>query len=171
MEKIIKALEVDPTSSQAWNIKGVIEKSYGNITGAMTSYKKAISNNHNNFVAIGNLAAVYVKEGFFEEAARLRAIEGSLRKRDPYYHAFLAMEAMDSGDVSKAQKLIQRAIKIHPKDADFYVTLSYIYKAQNKIKEAIDVLNKARSYAIPDKMADLDLLIQEYRASMALNSN
>jgi Flp pilus assembly protein TadD len=165
--KIKKALEADPTSSQAWNIKGVIEKSYGNTTSAVMSYKTAIRNNPNNVVAMGNLAALYVREGLYEEAARLRAIESNLRKRDPYYFAFLASEAIEKDDFAKAQKLIQRAIKIHPKDADFYVTLGYIYQAQNKLNEAIDTLNKARNYVASDKTENLDSLIQEYRAVLA----
>jgi len=165
-EKITKALEADPTSSQAWNIKGVIEKTYGNITSAMMSYKTAIRNNPNNVVAMGNLATLYATEGLFQEAARLRAIENSLRKRDPYYFAFLASEAMEKDDLAKAQKLIQRAIKIHPKDADFYVTLSYIYQAQNKPNEAIDALNKARNFTASDKTEKLNSLIREYGANI-----
>jgi len=166
-EKITKALEVDPTSSQAWNIKGVLEKTYGNITSAMTSYKTAIRNNPNNVVAMGNLATLYVMEGLYEEAARLRAIESNLRKRDPYYFAFLASEAIEKDDWVNARKLIQRAIKIHPRDADFYVTLSHIYQAQNKPNEAIDALNKARNYVASDKTEKLDSLIREYSAGLA----
>jgi Flp pilus assembly protein TadD len=166
-EKITKALEIDPTSSQAWNIKGVIEKFYGNTKDAVASYKTAIRNNPNNFVAIGNLAALYVKEGLYEEAAKLRAVESNLRKRDPYYYAFLASEAIESNDMLKAQKLIQKAIKIHPKDADFYVPLRYIYQAQNKTSEAIDALSKARKYAALDKAENLDLLMREFSTSLA----
>ncbi|MDR2697707.1 MAG: tetratricopeptide repeat protein [Holophagales bacterium] len=167
IDNITKALEADPTSSQAWNIKGVIEKSSGNTTSAVRSYKTAIRNNPNNVVAIGNLAALYVVEGLYEEAARLRAIENGLRKRDPYYFAFLASEAMGKDDLAKAQKLIQRAIKIHPKDADFYVTLSYIYQAQNKLTQAIDTLNKARNHVASDKTEKIDSLISEYRALLS----
>jgi Flp pilus assembly protein TadD len=163
IEKIEKALECDPTSSQAWNIKGVIEKSQNNLADAERYYKTAIRNNPNDVTAIGNLAALYRKEGFLEEAFRLRALEDRLRKMDPYYHAFLASEAFDNSDLKKARKSIKNAIKIHPEDPEFYITLSYIYLAQNKTDEAIDALLQAKSRVIPDRIANLDFMIQEYR--------
>ena len=165
-ERIQMALEADPTSYQAWNIKGVIEKSYGKTLDAMRSYSNAIRCNPNNVVAIGNLAGLYRSEGFFEEAAKLRAIENNLRRRDPYYLAFLASEALENNNFREAEKLLKRAIKIHPADANFYITLSHIYGAQNKMSQAVDALAKARSYATPDKIADLDLLLQGFSASM-----
>jgi len=162
-ERISVALEHDPASSQAWNVKGVIEKHRGNTADAIRSYITSIRYNPNNAAAVSNLAALYKAEGFLEESVRLRALEGSLRKKDPYYFAFLASEAMEKNDLVKAQKSLQRAIKIHPKDADFYVTLSHVYQLQGKSNEAVDTLIKARKHAVPEKVADLDVLIQTYR--------
>jgi len=168
IEKIEKAVEADPTSSQAWNIKGVIENSHNNLADAEVCYKTAIINNPNDVTAIGNLAALYRKGGFVDESIRLRALEDRLRKRDPYYHAFMASEAIEKNNLKSAQKSIKKAIKIHPKDPDFYITLSQIYLAQNKTNEAIGAIVKAKNHAIPDRIADLDALIQEYEKNTVI---
>jgi Flp pilus assembly protein TadD len=165
-EKISTALKCDSTSSQAWNIKGVIERRLGNTAGAERSYLISMRNNPNDAAAAGNLAALYKAEGFIEEYNKLRVIENNLRKKDPYYFAFLASEALEEKDLAKARKLIQRAIKIHPKDADFYVTLSYIYHLQGKSGEAVNTLTKARNYVASDKVEDLEFLIQNYRTNI-----
>jgi tetratricopeptide (TPR) repeat protein len=166
MDLISIALEVDPVSSQAWNIKGVIEKSRKNIAGAINSYRLAIRNDPKNATAIGNLAMLYRSEGMLEESLRLMAAESRLRKSDPYYFAFLALEALEQNDLAKARKSIQSAIKIHPGDPDFYVTLSQVCLAQNKPAEAIDALMKARGFTAPEMIGSIDLLLDEYRARL-----
>jgi tetratricopeptide (TPR) repeat protein len=166
MDYLAKALKIDPTSNRAWNIKGVIEKSEKKMAEAEISYKTAIRNNPNDVVAIGNLSALYKMGGYIEEASMLRSLEGRLRKLDPYYHAFLAQESLENKDYKKARKSIQRAIKIHSTDSDFYVTLSNIQLAQNNIGEAISALSKARQHAIPDRVEYLDFLINEYRSNL-----
>ncbi|MCL1909046.1 MAG: tetratricopeptide repeat protein [Holophagaceae bacterium] len=162
-EMVLTALDTDPASSQAWNILGVIEKAENNVSRAIIAYRTAIANNPKNVAAISNLAALCREEGFFAEYARLRAMENRLRKWDPYYHAFLASEFLDNNDLKKALKSIQSAIKLHPKDSDFYVILSHVLHAQGKIAEALDSLVKAREYTTEDRMDALDQLIEELR--------
>ena|GEM_PF-428105 len=157
------SIGVDNMSPPAWNIFGVIEKTEGNIAGAVRAYKIAIANNSKNVAAISNLAALYRDEGFYSEYAKLRAMENRLRKEDPYYHAFLATEALDEQDIKNALKSIQKAIKIHPRDPDFYITLCQVYMAQGKNAEAIGALAKAREYTAEEQMDELDRLIEEFR--------
>ena len=165
--RVKQALDTDPTSPQAWNVKGSIEKTQRNTVEAEKSYKNAIRHNPNDVTAIGNLASLYRSEGYLEEAIRLRTLEGRLRKMDPYYQAFLAAEAMEKSDYKKAGRLIQRAIKIHPNDSDFYLTLSNIYKAQDKHAKALQALVKARSHAIQERAEYLDALIQAFESGQA----
>ena len=165
--RVKQALDTDPTSPQAWNVKGAIAKSQRNAVEAEKSYKNAIRHNPNDVTAIGNLASLYRSEGYLEEAIQLRALEGRLRRMDPYYQAFLAAEAMEKSDYKKAGKLIQRAIKIHPNDSDFYLTLSNIYRAQDKNEKALQALVKARSHAIQERAEYLDELIQTFESSLA----
>jgi tetratricopeptide (TPR) repeat protein len=167
MANVQLALGVDSTNHQAWNVKGVIERSQKNNQEAEKSYKNAIRNNPNDVAAIGNLAALYRSEGFFEEATRLRVMEDRLRKADPYYLAFLASEAMEKGNLKKARRLIRKAIKINPSDSDFYLTLSNIYRAQNKNAEALVALRKARSHSAPDSAERLDAMIDIFEADAA----
>jgi tetratricopeptide (TPR) repeat protein len=161
------ALDADPASPQAWNTKGVIEKSQRNSQEAEKSYKNAIRSSPNDVTAIGNLASLYRSEGYLEEAIRLRAVEDRLRKMDPYYLAFLASEAVGKSDYKKAHRLIQRAIKIHPSDSDFYLTLSDIFRAQSKKAEALGALRKARSHAIQGRIEHLDAMIGAFEADLA----
>jgi tetratricopeptide (TPR) repeat protein len=148
-------------------VKGVIEKSLKNSHEAERSYKNAIRNNPNDVAAVGNLAALYRSEGYFEEALRLRVLEDRLRKMDPYYLAFLASDAMGKNDHKKAHRLIRKAIKIHPKDSDFYLTLSEVRRAQGKMTEALQALQKARDFAIPGRVEQLDAAIEALEAGLA----
>jgi Tfp pilus assembly protein PilF len=161
-----KALEADPTSNRAWNIKGVIEKSENKLAEAEKSYKTAIRHNPSDVVAVGNLSQLYKSGGFFEEASRLRSLEGRMRKQDPYFHAFVAQESLEKHDFKNAKKSILKAIKLHSTDSDFYVALSNIEMAQKNFGEAISALRKARQHANPERVEYLDYLMDECRLGM-----
>ena len=168
-ENVLLAIDADPTASQAWNVKGVIEKLQNYNAAAERSFISAISNNPNDVAAISNLASIYEVEGLIDDAARLRALERRLRRRDPYYFAFLAQEAFQENNFKKARRLIRNAINIHPSDADFYITQSRIFLALNNSKAALAALARARSYAAMDWALDLETIIEELRAGLPKN--
>jgi len=161
------ALDADATSPQAWNTKGVIEKSQKNAAEAEKSYRNAIRNNPGDVTAIGNLAALYRSEGHIEEAFRLRAMEDRLRRMDPYYLSFLALEAMGRADHKKARRLIRRAIQIHPGDSGFYLTLGDACMALGREAEALRALRKAGGHAAQGMARRLDATVGAAGADFA----
>ncbi|MCL1893926.1 MAG: tetratricopeptide repeat protein [Holophagaceae bacterium] len=160
-EMVQTAIDTDPTSSQAWNILGVLEKSENNIPEALMAYRIAIHNNPKDVAALSNLAVIYKDEGRYFELARIRTLEKRLRNSDPYYYAFLASEAIEVGDLKKAQKYLLNAIKIHPIDPDFYMTLCVVYEVQQKFSDAIKALEKARKHALEERIEVIDDLIKK----------
>ena len=161
---IEKALEIDPTSSQAWNIKGVLEKSLKNTDAAFQAFRTAIRHNPKDAAAIGNLAGLYRAEGLFEDYAKLKLVENRLRKNDPYYFAFLAVEALEGNNAKTAAKHINKAIKLQPKDPDFFIILCSAFELQNKLPEAMKALEEARKNSLQDRQADMDTIIADFKA-------
>jgi len=166
---IEKALEVDPASSQAWNIKGVIEKYLKNTDAAFQAFRRAIRLNPKDAAAIGNLAGLYRAEGQFEEYTKLKAVENRLRKNDPYYFAFLSVEALENDKAKTAAKLINKAIKLQPKDPDFFIILCSAFELQNKIPEALKVLEKAKELSLPDRQVIMDAIIEDFKIRHGLS--
>ncbi|MDR2560690.1 MAG: tetratricopeptide repeat protein [Holophagales bacterium] len=160
---IEKALEIDPDSSQAWNIKGVIEKYLKNTDAAFQAFRRAIRLNPKDAAAIGNLAGLYRAEGQFEEYTKLKAVENRLRKNDPYYFAFLSVEALEGDKAKTAAKLINKAIKLQPKDPDFFIILCSAFELQNKIPEALKALEKAKELSLPDRQLIMDAIIEDFK--------
>jgi uncharacterized protein HemY len=91
-------------------------------------------------------------------------VENRLRKNDPYYHSFLAVEALESEDGKKAAKLIDKAIKLHPKDPDFFIILCSAFELQNKFPEALKALEDARNLSVQDRRAGMDAIIADFKA-------
>jgi len=165
------ALKIDPASSQAWNIKGVLEKNLKHTDAAFQAFRTAIRHNPKDATAISNLAGLYRAEGLFEEYAKLKSVENRLRKNDPYYHAFLAAEALEGNKGKTAAKLINKAIKLQPKDPDFFVILCSALELQNKFPEAMKALEEAKRNSVPDRQADMDAIIAEFRARHGIETS
>jgi Tfp pilus assembly protein PilF len=167
---IEKALEIDPASSQAWNIKGVIEKYLKNTDAAFQAFRRAIRLNPKDAAAIGNLAGLYRAEGQFEEYTKLKAVENRLRKNDPYYFAFLSVEALEGNEAKTALKLINKAIKLQPKDPDFFIILCSAFELQNKIPEALKALEQAKELSLQDRQAIMNVVIEDFMARHGMDA-
>lgn len=161
-----RSLNSDPKSSVGWNVLGVVEAAMGDAGKAEEDYRKAIALEAKDGAAIGNLETLLRGQGRLEEAAKYRQLGESVRKKDPYFHAYLAQEALDQGNLEEASDRIRHALKILPRDPDFHLLKARVKMAQGDLDGAIKGLEDARRWSDPAERARWDrklALIQDMK--------
>lgn len=153
------SIEVDPSLGVGWNILGVVQRSQGLPREAEQSFLKALSADPKDGAPCGNLENLLRDQGRMAEAQVYRDRGMEIRKRDPFFNAFLAEEALAENQWDEAQKRIKVAIKILPQEPDFYLIQARICLAQGERKDAIKALEKARKWSLPEMQARYDTKI------------
>ncbi len=154
-----QSIEVDPALGVGWNILGVVQRKQGMEAEAEKSFLKALSADPKDGAPCGNLENLLRDAGRTAEAQTYRDRGMEIRKRDPFFNAFLAEEALTENQWDEAQKRIKAAIKILPQEPDFYLIQARISLAQGERKDAIKALEKARKWALPEMQARYDTKI------------
>jgi len=76
-------------------------------------------------------------------AKRFLAQTAHLRKVKPAYDAYdKAQKSLKKGDAKRAQSLVQRAIRLEPKEAQFYALLGDLQSKQKRNKQALKSYNR-----------------------------
>ncbi len=153
------AVKADPTSSVGWNIHGVVLKNSGQTHRAEADYLKALALDPKDTAAIGNLESLLLESNRRDEAQRYRQLGLELRKKDPYFQAFLAEEAFEAEQWEAASKLISHAIKLLPYEPDFYLLKARLELRDGHHRDAISDLELAKRWAIPTERARYDTKI------------
>ncbi len=143
------AVKTSPQVGACWNILGVMQKTQGDLDKAEISFKKALSIEPADFVAIGNLEGLMKAQNRFAETAFYRRKGLELRQKDPYFQSFLADEALTEGNVAEAEKRIQAAIRIHPNEPEFFLFLARLKMEKGDLGAASKALEKATKAANP----------------------
>jgi Flp pilus assembly protein TadD len=144
-----ESLAADPSCSVGWNTLGVINTQRHRVADAEECYRKALSLDPKDASVIGNMELLLKGDGRWEEAVKYRQLSLDLRKRDPYFQAFLAEEAVNENRMEEALKLIRSAIKLQPYDSDFYVIEAGIRLSLGRMEDAEKSLELARKWALP----------------------
>jgi tetratricopeptide (TPR) repeat protein len=160
MEDAVKAahesIQIDPSLGVGWNILGVVQRNQGLEAEAEQSFLKAISADPKDGAPYGNLENLLRAQGRDAEAQTFRDRGMDVRKRDPFFNAFLAEEAFQDSHWAEAEKRIKAAIRLLPQESDFYLIQARISLAQGQRKDAIKALEKARKWALPDMQSRYD---------------
>lgn len=143
-EEARRSLDADPKGSVGWNILGVVEASCGNLKEAEEAYRKAMALDARDGAPIGNLEALLHRLGREEEAQTYRRLGEKVRTRDPYFHALLAEEALQKGDLVEAETRVQAALRILPKEPDFRILFARIHLAEGDFDSAIKDIKEAQ---------------------------
>ncbi len=151
-----ESILVDPNLGVGWNILGVVQRNQGLESEAEASFLKAIEADPKDGAPCGNLENLLRAQGREKEAQVYRDRGLEVRKRDPFFNAFLAEEALQDSHWEEAEKRIKQAIKLFPQEPDFYLIQARISLAQGDRKDAIKALEKARKYSMPDMQARFD---------------
>lgn len=141
------ALETDPASAVAWNNLGVLYNRVHKPELAIEAFQLAIANDDQAYSAMSNLAATYRSRGEDALAIVLEEQIGAFRQQNPYYHAALAEEDFDNGNLDAAREHLLDAVERKHNESNFYHRLAIIAIQQNDTDAVLDYLNKARRYA------------------------
>jgi Flp pilus assembly protein TadD len=150
------SLDSDAKSSIGWNIMGVVRVALGEPGPAEEAYRKALAMDARDSSAMGNLEILLRNQGRAREAGVLRQQGEELRRRDPYFNAFLAEEALGEGNFDEAQKRIQVALKILPHESEFYLLQARIKLTLGRMDEAVKDIQEARRWADPSERERYD---------------
>ncbi|HZU54105.1 MAG TPA: tetratricopeptide repeat protein [Holophagaceae bacterium] len=145
------SVDDDPESGVGWNVYGVVEKALGENEEAERAFLKALAVDPASGAACGNLEALYRLEGNGVESARYREMGLKLRDQDPYFHAFLAKEALGSGSNDEALTQIKKAIRGQGMEADFYLILAQAELNRGERRAAEKAVQKAMHWSSPDQ--------------------
>ena len=107
-----------------------------------------------------NLFLIYQQEGRWLEAARLEPKVDRHRRRNPYYLAVLANEAMASREYNEAISLLKRSIRLNSEEYRFHGALAEAQYLAGDHEQAIDSLDTAKSLA-PSDVENLDLPFEQ----------
>jgi Flp pilus assembly protein TadD len=98
---------------------------------------------------LGNLETLLRESGRLEEAAVCRSLAEKVRKKDPYFHAFLAEDALGDGDLEEAERRARMALRLQPREADFHLLLARIKLAEGDLEGAGKGIQDAKELANP----------------------
>lgn len=146
-----EALRDDPMSGVGWNTYGVVEQALKNQARAEEAFLKALEIDPKDGIACGNLEGLYSASGRMQDAAHYRDLGLQLRDRDPYFHAFLAREALANGRNEEAKAEIRQAITLQRMDPDFYLVLAQVELNRGEHAAAVKAVEKAMHWSLPDQ--------------------
>ena len=149
LEQANIAVRTDPVMSVGWNILGVVVKSKGQREEAERAFRRALQCDGRDSSAIGNMEALLREQGRLEEAVRYRVLGEDVRKKDPFFHGFLAEEALEKGDFAEAQRRIKMALKLLPRESEFFLTQARLNIMLGKPEAAVKDLEEAQRWAVP----------------------
>ena len=151
-----QALTMDSSLAYLWSNLGVVLNRNGQVADAERVYRTALEVNSREAIAAANLYVIYEQEGRYSEAAQLQSQVERHRKRNPYYLAQLAGEALDRQAYDEAIDLLKRSIKIDDQEYRFHGELARAQYLAGDYDKALSSLDTARSLAPPEAIAELE---------------
>lgn len=145
-----KSVVIDPSHGSGWNILGVIQRDQGLEKQAEASFRHAIALDAKDGIPYGNLETLLLGQGRVQEAQACRTMAMELRKKDPYFNAFLAAEALEAKQWGEAETRVAAALKILPHEPEFFLLQAKVSLAQGQEKAAVKALEEAKKWAIPE---------------------
>ncbi len=155
-----QAIATDPDLAYLWSNLGVVYNRNGQVRDAEWSYQRSLAVDSRDNIATNNLYVIYQQEGRFEEAAQLERKVERHRKRNPYYLAKLASDALSSREYQQAINLLEQSIRMDDKEYRFHGALAQAHYLAGNHDDARLSLDLARSLAPPeaaDSMQSLPL--------------
>jgi tetratricopeptide (TPR) repeat protein len=158
-----RSLNADPTGSVGWNVLGVVHMHSGDLPAAENAFRKALDLDQADGAAIGNLEVLLHLLGRETEAKDIRTRGEKVRKRDPYFQAILAEEALNSGDLDEAERHVKAAENTLPQEVEFRVLAARVFLARGDFDHAIEEIKGAQRGAGASQKARLDAKMDAIR--------
>jgi len=136
-------LSLEPNSDFAHDNLGDVFFKEGNITGAITEYKKALAFNPDNLDALYSLGSALIEIGKPEQAAvKFRRAIGIYPDFAGFYYALGAILTMEENRRG-AEAEYKKAIGIDPHFISAYIKLADSFISEGNLKEAVAVYRQA----------------------------
>jgi len=149
LEAASTSVEADPAHGGGWNVLGVAQRELGLEKEAEASFRKAMALDTRDGIPCGNLELLLRAQGREQEAQACRDSALEIRKKDPYFNAFLAQEAFEANQWEEAESRLDKALNILPHEPEFFLLQARIHLAQGREKDAVKALEQARKWTLP----------------------
>lgn len=138
-----KALSLRPDMSDAWLNLSAIEEAQGNNEQAIQLLQQAIHLQPNHSEALLRLGAAYERAGQFADAEKF--LRRSLAENDSDHVAHLKLASVldGLGRADEARCHIEKSIKLSSENPEGYFFLGTILIRQNRVSDAVPLLNHA----------------------------
>lgn len=156
-------ISASPAVGVAWNVLGVVQRERQDVVAAEAAFRKALAVDPWGGSACGNLESLCQSQGRDAEAEAFRTLAVSLRAKDPYFHAFLAKEALSRNDFKLARKELNVALKIYKQEPEFYMLRAMVEIQSGEQRDAEQALEEAKKWASPVDRARLDSKLARIR--------
>jgi serine/threonine protein kinase/tetratricopeptide (TPR) repeat protein len=160
-----KALELDPNSSEAWEILGFIKWYAFDWGGAEQDFRRAVALNPNRATSIDELGLLHAAMGRLDEALREGEIAQELDPNED--HLSMVLEARR--EHKRAIELLQRMVVLHPTDSGPHILLWRNYAEIGMLTEATQELEKGLTLmGAPEIATDVHggFAVSGYRGAM-----
>jgi len=147
-----KALELDPTSSEAWGILGHIKWYAFDWSGAEEDYRRAVSLSPHHASYGCNFGMLLGAMGRLDEALKEGEISQKLNPNEDNLSLVLEMR----GEHKRAIELLQRMVQLHPSDSGPHIGLFRNYAETGRYEEALQELESFFTLmGLPETAADM----------------
>lgn len=141
------ALALRPDFSDGWNNMGALMNRMGRAELAEFSYRKALLEDSTNYSALSNLADFYRSVGDEKKAEQFIKAVNRYRRRNPYFHYFVAGLLFDKGRLEDARALLERSIELKRDEPDFYMALARVHESLGDEPLSRQMRARAEKYA------------------------
>ncbi|HKD78629.1 MAG TPA: tetratricopeptide repeat protein [Candidatus Angelobacter sp.] len=132
--------EVAPNDACNWFLVGYTARLAGNSQVSLDAYQKGLQRSPNSVEGLSGMAQTYIRMGKADEAKKLLLQVIAANPRRPVDLAIAGELFMQSGDLPRAQSLLERSENIKPSShAELLLAITYMKgKQTEKAKELLD---------------------------------
>jgi tetratricopeptide (TPR) repeat protein len=139
-----QAIELEPDDGHAYLSLGASlenQKRYGE---AIAIYQKSAGLKGTNQATLHkNLATAYYKSTDFSKSVYHAQKSIALNPYDYSIYSTLGAAYFKTGDLRLAETTLEEGVRLFPEKGDLYVQLGTVYENQNRLPEAVAILQKA----------------------------
>tara|TARA_R110002049_G_scaffold53223_17_gene149032 strand:- start:4838 stop:7639 length:2802 start_codon:yes stop_codon:yes gene_type:complete len=146
------ALKIDPSSAEAWALKGDLLVVDGELTAAREAYDNAVANRNYESLLLARRALVEAQLGDFDAAkSDIKTLNDGGFKEHPYVNFVKGYIEFEQENFAVASEVLEIAVAGNPQDplAKLYLVASYM--AEGKLEQAQLIANQLY-YDIPNSV-------------------
>lgn len=165
LAELRRAISIDETFAWAWTNLGVVYRLLGRTEQAERAYLEAFRLDPGDATPLSNLAGLYASQGKARKAAEFERRVQRHRRRNPFYHYRLSLQASAAGRGREAIAHMRRAVRRAPDEAGFRLRLAELYHSEGKRREAERSLELALAHSRdPEARERLERLLAQWRS-------